>query len=64
MLVSFLRALGANSRADDATWSACASAVDLVQKYFAPRMKWLGQWYQRLVGHSETVGSKSTLACI
>jgi len=62
MLVSCLRALGANSRAGDATWSVCASAVDLVQTHFAPRMKWLGQWYQRLVGHSETVGSNSTLA--
>ena len=44
MLVSCLRALGANSRAGDATRSVCASAVDLVQTYIAPRMKWLGQW--------------------
>jgi len=64
MLVSCLQALGANSRADDATCSVCASAVDLVQTHFAPRMKWLRQWFQRLVGHSETVGSNPTLAYI
>jgi len=64
MLVSCSRALGANSPADDATWSVCASAVDFMQTYFAPRMKWLDQWYQRLVGHSETVGSNPTLAYI
>jgi len=64
MLVSCLLALGAYSRADDATWSVCASAVDLVQKQFAPRMKWLGQWYQHLVGHLETVASIPTLAHI
>ena len=43
MLVSCLPALGANSRADDATWSVCASAVDLVRTYFAPRTKSLVQ---------------------
>jgi len=64
MLLSCLPALGANSRANDATWSVCASAVDLVQTYFAPRMMWLGQWYQLLVGHLETVGSDPTLAYI
>jgi len=64
MLVSCLPALGANSLADDATWSVCASAVDLVRTYFAPRTKSLVQLYQRLVGHLGPVGSIPTLASI